>query len=128
MVEWCNQSGAVRVALWRPGGRKCGACRGLGENGELIMSRKLALVLIMAVGLVCSAGVSMNVAKGEDAPTTQPKHERHPEIRQAIRHLEEAKKNLEKGAHDFQGHRVAALKATETALEECRAALKADAN
>jgi hypothetical protein len=94
-------------------------------------TRKLMWVLVLAGGLVGTAGFSMNFAKGADAPTaptTQPKHEKHPEIRAAMRHLEEAAKNLENGAHDFDGHRAAAMKATETALEECRAALKADPN
>jgi len=58
------------------------------------------------------------------APTPAP--EPHPEIRAAIHHLEEAKKNLEAGAHDFGGHRVKALEATNHALEECRAALEFD--
>ena len=94
------------------------------------MVRKLALVLVLGGAMAGTAGLSMNYAVAADAPTTQPreKHEKHPEIRLAIHHLEEAKKNLENGAHDFDGHRVAALKATETALEECRAALKADPN
>ena len=48
----------------------------------------------------------------------------HPEIDAAMTHLEEAKQNLEKGAHDFAGHRVAALKHVNEALEECRLALE----
>lgn len=54
------------------------------------------------------------------------KRERHPEIRMAIRHLEAAKVSLQKGAHDFQGHRAKALELTDQALKECHDALEAD--
>jgi anion-transporting ArsA/GET3 family ATPase len=54
------------------------------------------------------------------------KAEKHPEIHAAIRHLQEAKNNLEHAAHDFGGHRAAALKHVNEALEECHAALAFD--
>ena len=41
-------------------------------------------------------------------------------------HLREAKANLEHANHDFAGHRVAALKHVDEALEECRLALASD--
>ena len=52
--------------------------------------------------------------------------EAHPEIQAAIAHLQEAKGNLERGAHDFGGHRVKALEHTNQALAECNAALRYD--
>jgi hypothetical protein len=52
--------------------------------------------------------------------------EKHPEIHAAMVHLREAKQNLEHAAHDFRGHRVAALKHVNEALEECRLALETD--
>ena len=52
--------------------------------------------------------------------------EKHPEIRKAIRNLEQAKTNLTNAAHDFDGHREKALDLTNQALAECRLALKAD--
>jgi hypothetical protein len=52
--------------------------------------------------------------------------ERHPEIRDAIRALENARNHLQKGAHDFGGHRVKALEHVNQALEECRQALQYD--
>lgn len=54
------------------------------------------------------------------------KMERHPEIHAAIRHLREAKMNLEKANHDFGGHRVKALEHVNEALEECERALNFD--
>ncbi len=52
--------------------------------------------------------------------------EAHPEIRAAIRALENAKEHLEKGAHDFGGHRTKALEHINQALEECQKALNFD--
>jgi hypothetical protein len=52
--------------------------------------------------------------------------EKHPEIRAAIHHLREAKRNLENARHDFGGHRVKALEHVNEALEECNQALASD--
>jgi hypothetical protein len=53
-------------------------------------------------------------------------HEHHPEIHKAMRKLRGAKADLEKAAHDYAGHRVAAIKLIDQALEELRAALESD--
>jgi hypothetical protein len=74
----------------------------------------LAVVLLFMLNMPARAGAS-------PAPP-----ERHPEIQAAINHLRQAKENLEKGAHDFKGHRAEALKHTNAALEECRLALESD--
>jgi len=58
-------------------------------------------------------------------PITAQKEE-HPNIQAAIHHLEEARTNLQNAAHDFGGHRSAALKHVNEALEECHEALKYD--
>jgi hypothetical protein len=52
--------------------------------------------------------------------------ERHPAIRAAIRHLEQAKESLRKASHDFGGHRARALELTDQALRECHEALESD--
>ena len=52
--------------------------------------------------------------------------EPHPEINAALTHLEQAKANLERGAHDFGGHRVKALEHTNQAIAECNQALRYD--
>ena len=54
------------------------------------------------------------------------KGERHPKIRQAIRALERAKGDLQNAAHDFHGHREAALDATNRALSQLQAAVACD--
>lgn len=52
--------------------------------------------------------------------------ERHPKIRAAINALEHARNDLQNAAHDYHGHREAALDATDRALTQLRAALACD--
>lgn len=52
--------------------------------------------------------------------------ERHPEIEQALRNLEQAKENMEKAAHDFGGHRAKALELTNQAIDQLHQALRYD--
>lgn len=91
-----------------------------------------ATALALAAAMLLPAG---HTVKASGAQVAAPMRvgraraggaERHPEIRQGLRHLQMAKAALEKGQHDFQGHRVAAIKHVDEAIEECQAALKAD--
>ena len=55
-------------------------------------------------------------------PAAAAAREPHPEIREAIASLRRAKEHMEHAAHDFGGHRVEAIRATDAAihqLEEC---------
>lgn len=54
------------------------------------------------------------------------RREAHPEIRKAITQLERAKYDMQHAAHDFGGHRVAAIAACDKAIEELRLALQYD--
>jgi hypothetical protein len=58
------------------------------------------------------------------APAALP--EPHPEIREAIGALRRAKEHMEHAAHDFGGHRVEAIKATDEALRQLQDCLKFD--
>jgi hypothetical protein len=58
----------------------------------------------------------------EPAATPEP----HPEIREAIASLRRAKEHLEHAAHDFGGHRVEAIKATDEAIHQLQDCLKYD--
>jgi len=59
------------------------------------------------------------------APNQQAR-ERHPEIRRALKKLREARTNLQKGSHDFGGHRAQALQLVDQAIQQCEQALQAD--
>ena len=63
------------------------------------------------------------------APAAAPvvmHHEHHPEIHKAMRKLRGAKADLEKSAHDYGGHRFAAIHLIDQALDELKAALESD--
>ena len=52
--------------------------------------------------------------------------EPHPEIREALAALRRAKQHMEHAAHDFGGHRVEAMKATDEAIRQLEVCLKFD--
>lgn len=52
--------------------------------------------------------------------------EKHPEIRKAMRALNNAINDLQHADHDFAGHREKALDLAQQALKECQLALQAD--
>ena len=52
----------------------------------------------------------------------EAKKESHPELRKATIALENAKKDLEKAANDFGGHKAAAIKSIDEALKHLKEA------
>jgi hypothetical protein len=59
-------------------------------------------------------------------PATATPAEPHPEIREALQALRRAKGHMEHAAHDFGGHRVEAIEATNKAIEQLELCLKFD--
>ena len=59
-------------------------------------------------------------------PTAATPAEPHPQIREALEALRRAKAHMEHAAHDFGGHRVEALKATDEAIRQLELCLKFD--
>lgn len=51
--------------------------------------------------------------------------QRYPEMRGALRHLEQARDSLTNAAHDFHGHRVKALEHCNKAIEEVNKGIEA---
>ena len=75
---------------------------------------------VLAMAVVFGAGY------GASSLTNAAEKERHPAIHSGLRNLREAKTALEKGDNDFKGHRVAAIKAINLAIDECELCLKVD--
>ncbi|HXC31606.1 MAG TPA: hypothetical protein VNZ56_03980 [Verrucomicrobiae bacterium] len=71
-----------------------------------------------------AAAVPAAAAQPAAAPAAVP--EEHPEIRDALRSLRSAKDHLEHAAHDFGGHRVEAIRATDEAIRQLEVCLKFD--
>ena len=65
-----------------------------------------------------------NAQPAAPAPAAVP--EPHPEIRDAIAALRNAREHLNHAAHDFGGHRVDAIKATDEAIRQLQICLKYD--
>jgi hypothetical protein len=58
------------------------------------------------------------------APAAAP--EPHPEIREALAALRRAREHMDHAAHDFGGHKVEALRATDEAIRQLEICLKFD--
>ncbi len=86
-------------------------------------------ILILALAFSVSAPAAPG---GKAAPPPVPAAavpvppEHHPEIHEAIAALRRAKEHLEHAKHDFGGHRVEAIRATEEAIHQLEACLKYD--
>lgn len=59
-------------------------------------------------------------------PAAASSAEPHPQIREALAALRRAKEHMEHAAHDFGGHRVEAIEATNKAIEQLEICLKYD--
>lgn len=69
------------------------------------------------------------VAAKEPAKTAhheRGEREKHPELHKALRKLKAAKQDLEKAAHDYNGHKSKAIESINQAIEELKAALESD--
>jgi hypothetical protein len=83
----------------------------------------LAMVCILAFAVRTPATLkaektTANSAAGAGEP------EKHPQIHDAIASLRNAKAHLEHASHDFGGHRVEAIRATDEAIRQLEICLK----
>lgn len=98
------------------------------------MKTKLfGLFAVAAIGFALTFSVSTPAAPApKPAPPTAaaavpaPAPEPHPEIRDALEALRKARFRMEHAAHDFGGHRVEALKATDEAIRQLQICLQFD--
>jgi len=86
----------------------------------------VTLALAGLATLALPSGTRVASAGALPHPTAAAKVEPHPEINRAMVALERAKFHLQRAAHDFGGHRVAAIAAIDRALVQLRRALRYD--
>jgi len=95
----------------------------------------IAVTMVAAVLAFAAAPASPNAAVNAAIPTAHNQanlpvarvaDEPHPEIRAALDALRNARAHLEHAAHDFGGHRVDAIKATDEAIRQLEICLKYD--
>jgi hypothetical protein len=98
-----------------------------------ILGVVILAALIMAVAFSASAPAAPNTANAAAVPAPAPAPEPakatpadHPEIHDALNSLRHAREHLEHAAHDFGGHRVEALRATDEAIRQLEICLKFD--
>ncbi len=96
-------------------------------------TKKVTATLAAAAGLGAAGFAFSTPAQAQGplppAPPMARPHrggERHPEIRRALRNLQQAKGNLQSAAHDFGGHREQALDLVQRAIDQCQQALRDD--
>jgi len=97
-----------------------------------IVSLLVLATLVLAFAFIATAPAAPNKANAPatpaasalPAPAATPAAEPHPEIRDAIAALHRAKEHMEHAAHDFGGHRVEALRATDEAIRQLEICLK----
>ena len=90
--------------------------------------------LVIAFAYTASTPAAPNKANANAVPTAAPQPntttataaEPHPEIREAIGALRRAKEHMEHAAHDFGGHKVEAIRATDVAIHQLEDCLKYD--
>lgn len=95
----------------------------------------LLIASIFVLALVFTAGspaapkatpVPASTTHAESAQPAAAAREPHPEIREAIASLRRAKEHMEHAAHDFGGHRVEAIRATDAAIHQLEDCLRYD--
>lgn len=96
-------------------------------------TKVLSLFAVVAVAFALSfsmptpAAPAPKPAPAAAAPAAAaPVPEPHPEIRDALEALRKAKFHMEHAAHDFGGHRVEALKATDEAIRQLQICMQFD--
>jgi hypothetical protein len=86
----------------------------------------LCAVVALVFALTCSFAVRSVSAKPSQPAAAAPAPEPHPEIREAIASLRRAREHLDHAAHDFGGHRVEAIRATDEAIRQLQLCLEHD--
>jgi len=97
-----------------------------------IVSLLILASLVLAFAFIATAPAAPNkagvpatpAANAVPATPATPAAEPHPEIREAIGALRRAKEHMEHAAHDFGGHRVEAIRATDEAIRQLEICMK----
>jgi hypothetical protein len=97
------------------------------ENLMIVVSkRSIAVAMLAALFLQSQAAYSQIHRTPTAPPMAHEGGERHPTIHRAINALEAAKAYIESAAHDFCGHRAAALAESNLALNQLGLAISCD--
>jgi len=93
------------------------------KNWMLSIVAVVALFFALAFPVASPAAPPAPKPQPAAAPAAVPDH---PEIRDAIESLRHAREHLNHAAHDYQGHRVDAIRAIDEAIKQLDICLKYD--
>jgi hypothetical protein len=93
---------------------------------SLLALATLTLALAFVATTPAAPNHALPAAAAQPAAAAAPAAEPHPEIHEALAALRHAKEHMEHAAHDFGGHRVEALRATDDAIRQLEICLKFD--
>ena len=91
-----------------------------------VVSLILAFAFLASTPAAPRKDITPAVTAAPATPTAATPAEPHPQIREALASLRRAKEHMEHAAHDFGGHRVEAIKATDEAIRQLEICLKFD--
>ena len=80
--------------------------------------------LVFALSFPVAVPAAPRTPQPKPGPAAAAAAEEHPELRAAMANLRDAREHLDHAAHDFGGHRVAAIKAVDEAIHEVDEAMK----
>ncbi len=89
--------------------------------------KRVGLGVVAAGFALAPANLQARPAGGVWPELGSSSAERHPHMRAALRQLKAARKQLAASAHDYDGHRVAALGDVDQAIQQIEAGLAWDA-
>jgi len=91
-----------------------------------LMSLLALVAFICVLTFPAAAPAAPPAGNSHPAAAAAAAEERHPQIREAIAAMRRAKEHMEHAAHDFGGHRVEAIRATDEAIRQLEICLKYD--
>jgi len=96
------------------------------KTNLLFLCATVAAAFALSFSVPSPAAPNPTPAPAAAAAAPAPAPEPHPEIRGALESLRKARFHLDHAAHDFGGHRVEALKATDEAIRQLQLCLEFD--
>jgi hypothetical protein len=90
----------------------------------VILGAAILASVVALPKLVHADGISIHIGDGDHHRDHEEHHWlRHEEMDAAIASLRDARMHLDKGGHDFGGHRVKAIRMADKAIQEIQASI-----
>jgi len=124
-LYWARVGLPLRVMQWRGISRETISALSEPESDEEEDVKKIGFLTLLIVATILFMIAFPAAAAGPKAPAppvpavaATPMPEPHPEIRDALEAMRNAKHHLESAAHDYDGHRVKAIEHLDRAIHE----------